>query len=61
MTPEIKNEMEVTEFLAAVIQKSAKLMSEGKMDCFDVKFELDGKRYQLSLLEDKEFGYIKEN
>ena len=51
MTQE-ERDIKVSEFLAAVTQRLPYFFDNKIMDSFDVRFEYNGKKYQLALIED---------
>ena len=50
MTQE-ENDKKVAEFIGGVVQSLPYFLHNKIMDYFDVKFEYEGKQYQLALIE----------
>jgi hypothetical protein len=49
-------------FLAAVVNNCVHLLKEGKLEPFNLEFEVQGKKYTLSLTDNEhEFCFLKDN
>lgn len=52
----------VQAFLAAVVINCSRLINEKRLDCFEVTFELEGRKFKLSLTDNEhEFCFLKDN